>query len=64
MTPCLCSELIKFTKIDIAPVLLNQFLDGRSGMSYGFLAYQVSRKTIITCMMTHRRPCARCRHMP
>ena len=36
-------ELVKYVKMDIGPILLAQFLDGRTGMSYGFLAYQVRR---------------------
>ena len=35
------SELAQHALIGICPIYLNTFLDGRTGMSYGFLAYQI-----------------------
>ena len=35
--------------MDIAPIILAQFLDGRTGMSYGFLAFQLPTGPVESC---------------
>lgn len=45
----LASELVPRCIIDIAPIVVAQFLDGRSGMSYGFLAYQLPTGPVEAC---------------
>jgi hypothetical protein len=43
------AELTPRCVIDIAPIVVAQFLDGRSGMSYGFLAYQMPTGPVERC---------------
>ena len=45
----LASDLVPRCVIDIAPIVVAQFLDGRSGMSYGFLAYQLPTGPVESC---------------
>jgi hypothetical protein len=42
-------ELTPHCVINIAPIVVAQFLDGRSGMSYGFLAYQLPTGPVEKC---------------
>jgi len=43
------AELTPRCVINIAPIVVAQFLDGRSGMSYGFLAYQLPTGPVEKC---------------
>ncbi|KAI8471996.1 MAG: hypothetical protein J3K34DRAFT_218294 [Monoraphidium minutum] len=42
-------QLMPSCIIDIAPIIVAQFLDGRTGMSYGFLAYQLPTGPVEDC---------------
>ncbi|KIY93739.1 hypothetical protein MNEG_14222 [Monoraphidium neglectum] len=42
-------QLMPSCVVDIAPIIVAQFLDGRTGMSYGFLAYQLPTGPVEKC---------------
>ncbi|GBF97036.1 hypothetical protein Rsub_09509 [Raphidocelis subcapitata] len=42
-------QLMPSCIVNIAPIIVAQFLDGRSGMSYGFLAYQLPTGPVEAC---------------
>ena len=43
------AELASYCVMDVAPIVVDQFLDGRTGMSYGFLAFQLPVGNVETC---------------
>ena len=43
------SQLSAHCIIDVAPIMLAMFLDGRTGMSYGFLAFQLPTGPVEDC---------------